>query len=447
MSEVSKPYQSEYDYIITSVLFENDYGDNVDIRNNLVELAIYENIERPYLTADLMMKDDFGFYDRFNINGTERCTITIRQPSADAYTVTRTFIIRNVMSTRKINDFSEILSLKLIEDIAFNNNLQKFSKSFRGSPTNIIKNITRNFLDIDVDGPAIQPAQSENMKVVIPFMTPFEACDWVRKRASTENGMPYFFYRNLVDDNIQLRSLEEMILARPWNRDIPYRFSEGFSQQSSSPNNLEKSFNIESFASINKENMLDLVTQGAVGSDYEIFDATTGRREIFHFDVRDAFNQLKERNVFSNRDIPVALTDYRYNSSRISDYGSKRISRVVMNNTYPGGFVNYTEEDNIAKFKLDAINRSFQYMLRKSSISIRIPGVHFLKGENKSVGRQIEVAYLNNRAQVLENDIISPDELIDRKRSGKYVIYSAKHSFVENEHKVDLSAVKLGNEI
>ena len=44
--------------------------------------------------------------------------------------------------------------------------------------------------------PRIEPYQ-EPMKFVVPFMTPFEACEVIRSKMSTDLGLPYFLYSTL----------------------------------------------------------------------------------------------------------------------------------------------------------------------------------------------------------------------------------------------------------
>ena len=101
----------------------------------------------------------------------------------------------------------------------------------------------------------------------------------------------------------------------------------------------------------------------------------------------------------------------------------------------------------MSAFKLDSINHALRNMITKSSINISVPGVHYLKDENRSIGRQIEFFYQNNKVAELEKGSkIAEQDLRDIKRSGKYVIYAAKHIFSNNRHSVNLRGVKLGSQ-
>lgn len=442
-----REFQSSSDFIIAQIKVTNTGGDILDIKKHMAQLNIYENINRPYLTADLMVKDDFGLYDKFGLTGVEQCDITILQPGANGFSVEKNFIIQSVVATKKVNDYSEILNLKLIEKSAFDNKLIRFSKSYIGSPYTIIQKIVKDKLQADIDAPSLLPIQSNKMKVVVPFMSPLEACAWIAERASTENGMPFFFYRTLVDDNYQFKSLEEMITTPIWNSDMPFIYSQAVTNYQSNPTHPINSYIVENYSASNKENTLDQLDQGAVGALYEILDATSGRRETFKFDANAMFRKFYDQNIFSQEDVPTLNTSYTYNNLGLADYSSKHISRVVMNNSYGNNFKNIYEENEVASFKLDATNRAIKSLLAKTSINITVPGKLFFTPDNHTIGTQIDFFYHTNDISVLDKQKVSREDTIDKRRSGKYVIFATKHSFLDTRHMVDLSAVKLGIEL
>lgn len=448
MPENSRDYQSSADYIISSVKLSSggESLDPIEIRNSVAQLNIYENIERPYLTGEILIVDTSRIYDKFNITGIETCTIELQQPTTRASKITLTFVIHNVMSTTKTNDQTEVMTLKLIEKIAFDNQLAKFSKSYTGNPAAIVSKILEDQLKVAVDGPEILPAQSENMKVVIPFWNPLQAADWVRDRASTKNGLPYFLFKSMNEPNIQLKSLEELLLAPAWNPDNPFKFSKAFTNSAMSLTEIETLFIVENYSANMKENTLELIENGAFSANYDMIDIVSGRRERFNFDIGAFYENLREKNIISKEDVPLISTNYTLNDIPINNLPAKNISRVIMNKTYNGEYVNYYEEDTVANFKLDSVNHAVRNLLTKSSINIRVPGIHFLSGENKSIGRQIEFFYHNNDVAVLDQNNVSIDQLRDRKRSGKFMIYAAKHTFFDTKHTADISAVKLSHQ-
>jgi len=446
MSTDSKTYQSGNDYILTAVVVTNEYGEAINVRNNVHSISIYENLERPYLTGDIIIKDDFGFYDKFKINGTETVVITLTNPTLE-FTVIKTFILSEIPSYAKTGDYAEILHIKLIEKIGFDNQLTKFSRSYQGNPAKIIQKIVQDNLGgaaVIVGG--IPPVQSNSTKFVVPYSTAFEACEMIKNRACTQYGLPFFFYRTLVDDDFQFKSVEEMILTPPWNQGLPFRYSEAFTNSDIHHHSQLNAFIVQGFSALHKENALKLVEAAAVGSSYQIIDVTSGRRETFQYNVETVFNDLYEGKILSLEENPVMTTDYhRGDLQFIGQLPSKVVSRVVMNNTHGTDFKNWVEEDQISAYRLDAARLSLSAMLKKNSINISVPGSMFLYEKNRSIGAQIDFFYHTTDTQLLDAGEVSEDDIRDKKRSGKYVVYAARHSFTLTSHDVELSAVKLGN--
>ena len=64
--------QSPSDFILEEVIVLNSAQKNiVDITPLVGELTIFENIQLPYLTGMIMVRDDNRLYDGLDINGTE----------------------------------------------------------------------------------------------------------------------------------------------------------------------------------------------------------------------------------------------------------------------------------------------------------------------------------------------------------------------------------------
>ena len=69
----------------------------------------------------------------------------------------------------------------------------------------------------------------------------------------------------------------------------------------------------------------------------------------------------------------------------------------------------------------------------------------YMIGHNASIGRQVVFIYPANNTDEIGESTASDQDLIDNKRSGTYVIYTARHHFNQTQHNVDMSCVKLGN--
>ena len=439
----NKPFQSSNDYIIKNAEVTNDNGTIVEIANLIAQLEIYENIERPFLTGRIMVRDDANFIDGISFNGTERCRIVIEQPLTDGLSIELNFILRKIDAVRKVNDQTEIISISLLEESAFNSQLRKLSKSYTGNPETIIEKIFADS-NLSLDMPKISSAQSEQIKYLIPNLTAFQAADTLKSRASTDNGMPFFLFKTMNEPNIKFQSLEEIMATPPWNENKPYRFSQAFTNHALNLTKEELSYIVEKFSYATRDDVMTLVEAGAVTGNVDMIDLTSGVKETFTFNAQDMFQRLYDANILSSSEVPVLSSAYKNDYIDLTNAKSINISRVIMNSTY-NDYKNLLQEETAAAFKLDVVRRALNNLLFKNSISITVPGVHYLTGVNKSIGTQINFFYHNNDSTVMD-DLASEEELKDKKRSGKYVIYAARHLFVMNKHTVDLQAVKLGTE-
>lgn len=111
-----------------------------DISKSVVELNIFENIELPYLTANLAMSDDVAFKSTVGIRGTERLTVVL-SAHRDAPQIIKKFMITGIQTEVSVNERTDVRVLTMIEEHAYLSTLKKFSKAYTGVPSKIISNI------------------------------------------------------------------------------------------------------------------------------------------------------------------------------------------------------------------------------------------------------------------------------------------------------------------
>ena len=431
------------DYKLESIIVTSHSHDvPIDITAHVDEFEIFENINSQHLTGSFLMKDDMRFYDGIGINGTETIDITIESPVNENF-VTKRFSLQEVTSAVKTTDNTEILAIKIIENRCFNNNLMLINKAYTGTPDNIIQKILKDNLNLDVDLPLIKPFQ-KSLKVVIPNMTPFSACQWILSMMSTDLGLPYFLFATVNDKNIQLKSLEEMFRTPACNKQFPYRFSQAYNQTASRINSDLNAFNVSAYTSMHKDNVFSLVASGATSGHRSISDMTSGQLIDYSFDVDTLFQQLLETALIDTDHVPVFTSRYIFNGKQMNEYNSFESHQVVANQTY-NGISNIYEETSTGAYKLHACKSALLNMVMKTAINIRVPGIMYLSGYNGTIGRQIDFIYPANNTNIASKSSVSDEDTLDKKRSGTYVIYTARHHFKDTQHNIDMSCVKLGN--
>ena len=429
--------------IISFVVYSHKHTEPIDIVSHVDEIEIYENIGLPYLTGSFSMKDDMRFYDGVGINGTEMIEITLESPKNLGHQIIKRFTIVEIIAAAKAADNIEALEIKICENNCFNNNLMQVNKAYTGTPDEIIKNILKDNLHLDINKKYIKPYQKA-MKVVIPYMTPFAAASWICSMMSTELGLPYFLFATLNDEEIQLKSLEEILRDPAWNKESPYRFSAAYNQATTALASDENVFNVGAYSSNSKENVFSLMASGSTAGLRSITDATSGQLIDYSFNVDTLFQELSEMEIIDVDHEPVFHALYDFNGKFMNEYNTFNSHKIVSNQTY-SGIANLHEETSTGAYRLQSCKNALHNMMRKSSINIRVPGIMYMIGANASIGRQIDFIYPANNTNIVSSSSASDQDAIDKKRSGTYVIYTARHHFNDTQHNVDMSCVKLGN--
>ena len=436
------PFASDYK-IVSFIVFSHSMDKPVNIVKHVAEIEIFENIEYPYLTGNCVVKDDLRLSDTLFLNGTEYVEVTFESQGEEGHILTKTFTMASGLDAIKTADNTEVLTINLVESCYFHSNMMKINNAYTGTPDVIISKILKDSLNLDVNLPTSLPFQ-KTMKIVIPFLTPFAACEFVRERMSTEIGLPYFLFATMNTNNINLVSFEDMLRTPAWNAKTPYVYSSSFNQKTSDPRKQDSIFNVARYESRNKNNVLSLMKSGSVAGSHAITNMTTGQSAEYNFNVEELFSDLVNLNIINEDNNPIYSSNYFFLGKRMSEYNIKNVHRVVLNDTY-NEVNNLNQEETTAAFRLDACNHAIRKMIFKNAINIRVPGRPYLTGVNASIGRQIAFVYPANNTNLLSNSNVTDRDLQDKKRPGTYVIYSTRHSFVETKHQIDLSCVKLGN--
>ena len=445
---MSEPKHASDYHIQKFEIFSSKQIDVIDIAANVSEIEIYENIELPYLTGTFNMKDDSAIYDGLGFNGTEIIMITFESPENVGNYIEKLFTIFEISEAVKTTDNVEILEIKIIEINGFNNGLMEINETYTGTPHQIIKKILKDNLNMDMgkgDMPAkgYEPYQ-KTMKIIIPFKTPFEACQMVLDKMTTTLGLPFYLYATLNTKNVQLKSLEEMLKTPVINPTSPYRYSQAYNQSANNLKAEENIFNVSLYRSLNKENTMRMMRSGSTAGHHSITDITTGQIIDYTFNIEDVIAELARVQIIENDQVAVHNSRYKFQDKNMNEYNTRNIHSCIASDTY-AEVNNLHQENNVADFRLAAVRHALKNMLEKSSMSIRVPGILYLIGANASLGRQINFVYPSNNTLIDGASDVSADEVEDKKRSGIFIIYTARHHFNDQQHNVDMSCVKLGN--
>tara|TARA_B100000073_G_scaffold348217_1_gene365738 strand:- start:2093 stop:3442 length:1350 start_codon:yes stop_codon:yes gene_type:complete len=414
-------------YILKSAVITDRLGRLTDIANVMSQFVIYEHIDKPYITAQFAFLDQENILVQTNILGGESLNIVLydAEEKLDGEPIEKSFLIDQIQSSVKVEgEQDEMVVFHCTEIHALHSSLQNVNFSYDGSVTEIISKICSNFLDKDVT--VIGENITRNLRLIVPNMHPIEACLWLKERALTTIGMPFYFHSTMTQNDLILKDLGTMLSQVPVNKDSPYFYT---SALQSSPTRAAD-YAIQSYEYNNTENLLRAIRKGYVGGKYTFYNSLHAQSHVTDFDLNaDTFAPLIRENALGNSNIIYNYADdYSYKDRVFHDYKSVNVFKFTSNSPYAtvnGTFNSYQEEDNEVMHKKKIIADSIEEFIAKSPLTITVPAREFVTSKgNQSIGQTLNVQFLDTM-----NPVVNDRPMADAKKSGNYVIFAAQHRF------------------
>ena len=186
----------------------------VELNRIVSDIEIFEHIEKPYLTARMLLIDDSSFYQDADILGSESIKIVIRSLEDGASAITKNFFISKIEKVQKIQDNSQVIAFHLVEDIFYFSSLININRHYTGSPIQILKTISKQFLSKEITNIGID---KQFLRCIIPNWSPIKAMEWIAKRASTSRGYPFYLYSTLVEKELRFEDLASILTRTSLN--------------------------------------------------------------------------------------------------------------------------------------------------------------------------------------------------------------------------------------
>lgn len=423
--------------------------DEFDVRSSIIELNIFETLDKPYITGQLVLVDDKGLFDFINFNGTERLKITIASVTNNLEPVMeRSFIMTGVEQSRKANESgrTSVLTITLIDEHAFYSRSKRVSKSFRGKIDDVIVKLIASEMEKNVDlsySRNINPVQ-QNIKGIIPNLNPIDAAMWLTKRASTINGCPYFVYASMHDDNVRFGNLEVMLLQDAFNEKLPFTYNPANVAAAEQQDESAKSFIVKNMRTTKMSNTLKLVEQGLVGSEYANTNLNTGQIFRQHHSAKKTLDKLeqaqiigKNQNVY-DKDMKVGSTDPR----RLDEINSVNFHTISSTGSYER-HKSYHDEHDETRFRKKVETNTLKGLLYKNMFNVLVPGVGLIVAK-AGVGDIVNLRVINDNTDI--DNSSNADTLLDKNKSGDFLIYETRHIFTGTTHDVSMNVCKLERE-
>ena len=153
----------------------------MDIRRMIVELVLFEALDKPYITGQIAISDDKGLFDGMGFSGTEKLHInmlTSLETVTDQQVMKRDFILTGIETVVKSSNTgqSSIYVLSFMDEHAFISKTKYVSRAFKDNLKEEVRKLVGNEVGKDLDLTFGQEdTVKNNFKGIIPYMHPLEA--------------------------------------------------------------------------------------------------------------------------------------------------------------------------------------------------------------------------------------------------------------------------------
>jgi prophage maintenance system killer protein len=228
---MSTPSNSQEYKITEATIFAERFAEEYNLTSYVGEISFFEDLNRPYVTGQIVIMDDIGVFDEIKLRGSEQIRLKIEsnpQGTSDAnlegLKIEMIMNIVSIVQAAKVGERSEVYHLNLISPHAYRDANKKISRSYTGKFEEIAAAIMRNHLDLDIDYSYIGGWSSMQgpVKIITPYISPLESVEWLLSRATTLTGSPIYCWQTIYDqvdgkDKVRFGSLEYMMNLPSFN--------------------------------------------------------------------------------------------------------------------------------------------------------------------------------------------------------------------------------------
>ena len=437
-NENRTPFEFESIRLVSS----EDGRTPIELKLMVSDLDIFEHLDKPYLTGVMAFQDNRNIMNGAEVRGGDKIEIKIHNTSdtVPSSFVDKVFRIDKVISATRMeqNQNSESVVLHLVENHWYESNAYNVNKSYSGKVSDILDKISSEYVGkkkIESSGTDIQ-----GLKVIVPNLTPIESMCWLKNRATTKDGYPLYLYSTLIDNKLHFKDLKTLMSESPWNEGTPHSYI----SSNQGVGDVQMRRTIKTYEHKNTDNLLTLIDKGLVGAKHHNFNVTKNEKSKVDFNIQEDVIKTLNTDGISKRKpfYPKELKVNAHSSGQelLNDIKSRVTTQVTSTSAYDDDMNSYGESKTTGDYRRDVISRTMLELIKHSPMTVTVNGFDFANELHNTIGSVMRIAFL------LTSFTQSTTKTFDPKRSGDYLVYSAKHSFKYEGYDVSLSCIKLNND-
>ena len=442
------------DYNLDGIIIHNHQNEGlssnqegVDIQKLVIEMNIFEGIEKNAVTGSLVIVDSINLIGNLPIQGTERLSFKLATPGAhevdhivDCSVATgHPMHIYKLTDKKQINESTVSYTLHFCSREMMRNFRTKVSEAFSGTYEKMVTKILQDPNYLDSRKTLFFQKTRNQDKLTIPNKRPFDAINMLSARALGDDskGAGYHFYQ--TTKGFHFRSFESMCVdSRGLHREVKQEFNympmnttpqlTGVNpHQNGQPVDkiLHDLTSVEQYTFIN--NFHDVALNQAAGTyahrviTHNIFNKSY---KIDDYDYHRRFNQTKHTDEGRGFNTAIVDTPVDFDNKNVSEYPE---SRVTVQPT-----TQYAHGEDTGAFGIDVEQDGITEAARVSQANVVSAGTKLkmtIKGQSYlQVGDVIQFNILS-----VENKVNSEGRK-DPHYSGRYIIENMRHRVTNNEY-------------
>lgn len=422
-------------FVFESIKLTTNAGKEYGIGPLVMGYSYYEDISKPFITANLNIVDSainiIGSEEDGGITGGESVEIKVKGPDEQTYTYN--FIVYRV-GDRIISNKIQRYNIGLISAEALTNEGRKVSNTQEGYPHEIVESILTEFLDTDKEVTS-DPSQNR-MKIIPSGKSPFSVIASIQDKTllsksstaeqSSQSGeflsgsAGYFFFEN--HNGYNFRSIDSLC-------DLQGKFGNQQTEvktfvDSAAENSYDDT--ILSVQFLGEINLMEGLRLGAYASKASFYNMSTGEYEQKIFSAKKSFENQAHLG---------SQDTLNPEQERLSDYPTRQISAIIDHETFYSGqdsaSPNGSGDNQLLDWSRDVICQSISrnYLLNTQGLRIEVPG-----NLDLVVGDKVRVLLPNS-----SNQEDRKNNSVDRLNSGYYLITQISRAFAVSNMQVRTS--------
>lgn len=196
---------TQFDIVELSITTSD--GVKLDISQIYEEINIFDNVMLPCMSGNIVLKDGVGFSSKINFDGSEYINIKInkdvdsKEPRSD---FDKKFVIYKQTDRTQLNQSAELYTLHFVSEEFILSSQKKIRQMYKGTYSDIVRKILKDYLGVKNQfGDIFNIYDTKGIQeVLIPNLSPFDAIEYITKRANSEQGVPdMMFWQNHMGYN------------------------------------------------------------------------------------------------------------------------------------------------------------------------------------------------------------------------------------------------------